>query len=59
MMFGYATNETKNFMPLPYVMAQKIVRTAENLEKEGKLPHARPDMKSEVTIDYTNKNHPI
>lgn len=58
MMFGYATNETKNYMPLPYVMAQKIVRTAENLEKKGKLPHARPDMKSEVTIDYTNPLKP-
>lgn len=59
MMFGYATNETKNYMPLPYVMAQKIVRTAESLEKEGRLPHARPDMKSEVTIDYTTPGKPV
>ncbi len=58
MMFGYATDETANYMPLAYVMAQKIVRVAENLRKQGKLPHARPDMKSEVTIDYTDPAHP-
>lgn len=59
MMFGYATDETENYMPLPYVIAQKIVRTAEKLRKEGKLPHARPDMKSEVTIDYTEEKPSI
>lgn len=58
MMFGYATNETQNYMPLAYVIAQKIVRTAENLRKKGALKHARPDMKSEATIDYTSKDHP-
>ncbi len=57
MMFGYASNETENYMPLPIVMAHKIVRTASNLRKAGKLPHARPDMKSQVTIDYTDMNH--
>lgn len=49
----------KEFHAFALCNGTKIVRTAENLEKEGKLPHARPDMKSEVTIDYTNKNHPI
>lgn len=58
MMFGYATDETENYMPLAYSMAQKIVRTAELLRKSGKLPHARPDMKSEVTVDYTNPEEP-
>ena len=58
MMFGYATNETKGYMPLPIVMAHKLVRVATNLRKEGKFEWARPDMKSQVTIDYTNENKP-
>ena len=58
MMFGYATNETKGYMPLGIVMAHKLVRVATNLRKEGKFVGARPDMKSQVTIDYTNKNKP-
>ncbi|MCI2069494.1 MAG: methionine adenosyltransferase [Bacilli bacterium] len=57
MMFGYASDETENYMPLPIVMAHKIVRTASSLRHEGKLPHARPDMKSQVTIDYTSPQH--
>lgn len=52
-MFGYATNETENFMPLPIVMAHKLVRKATELRKAGGLNFARPDMKSQVTIDYT------
>ena len=58
MMFGYATNETKGYMPLPIVMAHKLVRVATQLRKEGKFLYARPDMKSQVTIDYTNENKP-
>ena len=58
MMFGYATNETKGLMPLPIVMAHKLVRVATNLRKEGKFKYARPDMKSQVTIDYSNPNKP-
>ena len=54
-MFGYATNETKNLMPLPLVIAHKLVRYASNLRLEGKLPFVLPDMKSQVTIDYSNK----
>lgn len=57
MMFGYASDETENFMPLPIVMAHKIVRYAANLRHEGRLPHARPDMKSQVTVDYTDPEH--
>lgn len=53
-MFGYATDETENFMPLPIVMAHKLVRKATELRKLGQLPFARPDMKSQVTIDYTD-----
>ena len=58
MMFGYATNETKGYMPLPIVMAHKLVRVATNLRKEGKFKYASPDMKSQVTVDYTNPNKP-
>ena len=58
MMFGYATNETKGYMPLPIVMAHKLVRVATNLRKEGKFKWARPDMKSQVTIDYTDEKNP-
>lgn len=58
MMFGYATNETKGYMPLPIVMAHKLVRVATNLRKEGKFLWARPDMKSQVTIDYSDENNP-
>ena len=54
MMFGYASSETENLMPLPIVMAHKIVRTGALLRKNGTLKHARPDMKAQVTIDYTD-----
>jgi len=53
LMFGYATNETKEYMPLAIVIAQKLVKLASALRKGGKFLHARPDMKSQVTIDYT------
>lgn len=53
--FGYATNETENLRPLPLVMAHKLVRYATNLRKQGILDFARPDRKSQVTIDYTDK----
>ncbi len=57
-MFGYACNETENYMPLPIVMAHKLVRYATNLRKQGKLAHSRPDMKAQVTIDYTDRLAP-
>ena len=57
-MFGYASDESDGFMPLPIVIAHKLVRVATNLRKEGKFLHARPDMKSQVTIDYENPNQP-
>ena len=58
LMFGFASNETENYMPLPIVMAHKLVRYASNLRKEGKLLHSRPDMKAQVTIDYTDSKKP-
>ena len=57
LMFGYATNETKGFMPLPISIAHKLVREASELRHKGAFKGARPDMKSQVTIDYTDKNH--
>ncbi|MDO5330869.1 MAG: methionine adenosyltransferase [Bacillota bacterium] len=56
-MFGYATKESGGYMPLAISIAQKLVRLASKLRKEGKFPGARPDMKSQVTIDYTDPNH--
>ena len=56
-MFGYATNETEGYMPLAISIAHKLVRTATILRKEGKFKGARPDMKSQVTIDYTNPDN--
>lgn len=56
-MFGYATNESDGYMPLPISIAHKLVRVASSLRKQGKFPGARPDMKSQVTIDYTDPNN--
>lgn len=58
-MFGYATNETENYMPLAIVLAHKLVRYATILRKNGELSFARPDMKSQVTIDYTDSEPKI
>ena len=57
-MFGYATNETETYMPLPISMAHELVRYASELSHNGTFKHARPDMKSQVTIDYTDENNP-
>ena len=56
-MFGYASNESEGYMPLAISIAHKLVRIATKLRKEGKFVGARPDMKSQVTIDYTDKNN--
>ena len=53
-MFGYATNETEGYMPLAISVAHKLVREATKLRKVGQFPGARPDMKSQVTVDYTD-----
>lgn len=54
-MFGYASNESENYMPLPIVIAHKLVRYASSLRYQGTFKYARPDMKSQVTIDYTGE----
>ena len=56
-MFGYATNETEGYMPLSISIAHKLVRVASEKRKKGMFRWARPDMKSQVTIDYTNKDN--
>ena len=53
-MFGYACNETENYMPLAIGIAHKLVRYASTLRKKGEFKGSRPDMKSQVTIDYTS-----
>jgi S-adenosylmethionine synthetase len=55
LMFGYATEETAGYMPLAIVLAQKLVRVASKLRKQGQFPYARPDMKSQVTVRYDGK----
>jgi S-adenosylmethionine synthetase len=57
-MFGYATNESKTFLPLPSTIAHELVYRASKLRKNGEFKHARPDMKSQVTIDYTDPKNP-
>lgn len=56
-MFGYATNETEGYMPLAISIAHKLVREATAQRKAGLFKHARPDMKSQVTVDYTDLKH--
>ena len=53
-MFGYATDETEGYMPLAISIAHKLVREATAQRKSGAFKGARPDMKSQVTVDYTD-----
>ena len=54
MMFGYATRETKELMPMPIMMAHKLVRKLAQVRKNGTLPYLRPDSKSQVSVRYEN-----
>ena len=59
MMFGYATNETDNYMPLPLELAHMLLRELSAIRKEGKvMTYLRPDAKSQVTIEYSDDNKP-
>ncbi|MFN7793158.1 MAG: methionine adenosyltransferase, partial [Cyclobacteriaceae bacterium] len=59
MMFGYATNETDNFMPLPLELAHLLLRELAVIRREGKvMTYLRPDAKSQVTIEYSDDNKP-
>ena len=59
MMFGYATNETENYMPVSLDLAHLIMRTLADIRKEGKvMTYLRPDAKSQVTIQYSDNGIP-
>ena len=60
MMFGYATNETENYMPVSLDLAHLIMRTLSDIRKEGKeMTYLRPDAKSQVTVEYTEDKKPL
>ena len=59
MMFGYATNETENYMPVSLDLAHLIMRTLADIRREGKqMTYLRPDAKSQVTVEYSDEGIP-
>ena len=59
-MFGYATNETSNYMPLPLELSHHILRTLAAIRREGKeMTYLRPDSKSQVTVEYSEEGKPL
>ena len=59
MMFGYATNETEEYMPYPIYLAHKLTKQLTRVRKDGTLPYLRPDGKSQVSVQYDEAGKPI